>query len=84
MVMYTMGLITVPSAVSRPFKMSCYALADGPGNAMFDAINYQVVCKSNGKPNFILSSGVTFSFVTLKGLDEAEGTETFSAVAGAI
>jgi hypothetical protein len=38
--------------VSRPFRMSRYVLADE--NAMFDAINYQVVWKSNGRPNFIL------------------------------
>jgi hypothetical protein len=34
------GEITVPSAISRPFRMSRYALVDW--NAMFDAINYQV------------------------------------------
>jgi hypothetical protein len=43
---------TVTSAVSRPFRMSRYALDDC--KAMFDAINYQVTCKSNWRPNFIL------------------------------
>jgi hypothetical protein len=37
----------------RSFQnVTFYALTDW--NAMFDAINYQVVCKSNGKHNFSL------------------------------
>jgi hypothetical protein len=44
--------LTVSSAVRRPFRMSRYALVDV--NAMFDAINYQLVCKSNGRQHFML------------------------------
>jgi hypothetical protein len=45
------GVYAVPSAVSRPFRMSRYALADW--NARLDAINKQVIYTSNG-PNVIL------------------------------
>jgi hypothetical protein len=64
--------------VSRPFRMLRSALVNG--NAMVDAINYQVVCKNNERPNFILMSPrVTFSFIehevlTLKGQLLADGT----------
>jgi hypothetical protein len=45
---------TVPSAVSRTFRMSRDALADG--DTMFDVITYmyQVVCKSSERTNCIL------------------------------
>jgi hypothetical protein len=51
--------ISVP--VSRLFRMS---LADG--SVMFDAINYQVICNSNVKTNFIMSSRITFLFIEHK------------------
>jgi hypothetical protein len=50
-------LYTVPSAVSRLVRKSRYALTDG--NAMLDAINYPVVCKSNADTK----SRVAFSFI---------------------
>jgi hypothetical protein len=39
----TPGCLTSLAPIHRSFRMSHYALADG--NEMFDAINYQVVCK---------------------------------------
>jgi hypothetical protein len=68
---------TVPSAVSRPFRMTCCALADG--NAMVDAIRYQVACKSNGRTHFIhhvlCHPGFHWAWsVTLIGRHLAEGT----------